>query len=84
MIQAKEKSGTWWTVKACHDFGIPVYALSGSLTEKTYSGNNLMITNTYAEAVHSIDHFSEEILNKIKLFNEISEKFKEGEPLVIR
>ncbi len=83
VIQAKEKSGTWWTVKACHDFGIPVYALSGSLTEKTYSGNNLMITNTYAEAVHSIDHFSEEILNKIKLFNEISEKFKEGEPLVI-
>ena len=81
VIQAKEKSGTWWTVKACHDFGIPVYALSGSLTENTYTGNNLMITNTYAEAVHSIEHFSEEILNRIKLFQALSEKKKEGEPL---
>lgn len=81
VIQAKEKSGTWWTVKACHDLGIPVYALSGSLTEKTYSGNNLMITNTYAEAVHSIDHFADEMLNKIKLFKPFSEKNREGEPI---
>jgi DNA processing protein len=80
VIQAKEKSGTWWTVKACHDFGIPVYALSGSLTEKTYAGNNLMITNAYAEAVHSTDHFTDEILNRIKLLGCFSEKIKEGEP----
>jgi DNA processing protein len=80
VIQAKEKSGTWWTVKACHDFGTPVFALSGSLTEKTYCGNNLMITNTYAEAVHCLDQFTEEISNKIKLFELISEKNCEGEP----
>jgi DNA processing protein len=80
VIQAKEKSGTWWTVKACHDFGIPVYALSGSLTQNSYSGNNLMITNTYAEAVHSIEHFAEQILEKIKLFSLLSEKNNEGSP----
>lgn len=66
VIQAKERSGTWSTVKICQDFGIPTYAVTGSPVDPCYSGNNLMISMNYALPLPDIKTFTEDLKSHIK------------------
>lgn len=57
VVQAKEKSGTWSTVKICQDLGISVFAITGSPVDPCYSGNNTMISMSYAHPIPQIEEF---------------------------
>jgi DNA processing protein len=81
VVQAKERSGTWSTVKACHVFGIPVYALTGGLTDDCYAGNNSMISKSYAYGVSSLEDLADEIGQNVKKFFNSSEKIVK-EPII--
>lgn len=66
VIQAKEQSGTWSTVKVCQDLGISVYAITGSPLDPCYSGNNLMISMSYAHPLPQIPEFVAELKEYLK------------------
>ena len=58
VVEAQAKSGTWWTVKACQDFGIPVYALPGCNSAANFAGTNSMISKSYAHPVLEFDELT--------------------------
>ncbi len=66
VIQAKERSGTWSTVKICQDLGVSVYAVTGSPVDPCYSGNNLMISMNYAHPLPHIKEFTEDLKAHVK------------------
>lgn len=74
VIQAKERSGTWSTVKICQDLGVSTYAVTGSPIDPCYSGNNLMITMNYALPLPHIREFTEDLKAHVKEFFRKSEK----------
>ena len=61
VVQAKKQSGTWWTVKACQEFDIPIYAVPGDPMDPCFEGTNLMISNCYANSVTSVDSLIEDL-----------------------
>lgn len=79
VIQAKEQSGTWSTVKISQEFGITVYAVTGSPLDACYSGNNLMISMSYAHPLSKIEEFAQELRSHIKDSYQYTEKNEEGE-----
>jgi DNA processing protein len=74
VVQAKEQSGTWSTVKMCQDFGITVYAVTGSPIDACYSGNNRMISMTYAHPLAHIEEFAQELRSHINDSLQLAEK----------
>lgn len=78
VIQAKERSGTWSTVKVCQDLGVNVYAVTGSPIDPCYSGNNLMISMNYAHPLPHIREFSEDLKAHVKEYFKKAEKSYAG------
>jgi DNA processing protein len=77
VIQAKEQSGTWSTVKICHELGITTYAITGSPLDPCYSGNSLMISMSYAHPLSQIEEFTADLKSHLKEYCKNTEK-KEG------
>ncbi|MBP7844757.1 MAG: DNA-processing protein DprA [Proteobacteria bacterium] len=54
VIEASENSGTWWTVRAASEMGVPVFALPGPVDTGQSTGTNRMISSGYAHSLDSI------------------------------
>ncbi len=79
VTQAKELSGTWSTVRMCQELGISVYAVTGSPIDPCYSGNNLMISMSYAHPMPHIEEFAQDLKAHIKNSCAFTEKMNSDE-----
>jgi DNA protecting protein DprA len=62
VVEASESSGTWWTVKAASEMGVPVFALPGPVDTPQSKGTNQMIAMGYAHPVACVENLTKCLL----------------------
>lgn len=62
VIEARQPSGTWSSVLAANDFGIPIYLLSGAWDAPQSQGINQMISYDYGQVVVSVEDLTQRLI----------------------
>jgi predicted Rossmann fold nucleotide-binding protein DprA/Smf involved in DNA uptake len=70
VVEASASSGTWWTVEAAQELGVPVFALPGPVDTPQSKGTNAMISDGYAS---SLNHF--EVLTNCLLVDFVKDSY---------
>lgn len=83
VVEARMKSGTFYTVKAALDQGRPVFAVPGPITSPASEGTNYLIQNG-AKPVTSIKDVLEELDLQFKVNSEAVEKVMPEDPFDVK
>jgi DNA processing protein len=62
---SRNRSGTWVSVKFALEFGIPVFALPGHISDPSFAGTNLMIATGSAHPITTIKSLMESLVAEL-------------------